>query len=226
MRKNGERYQAMKLVGALSSPYTRRVAISLSALGLAFEHEPVSVFSELPKFRAMNPVVRAPTVFLDDSTLLMESNVIIEYFERTAGEHSLWPSEDAVRRRCAALVGLAQTACDKTVQLVYERELRPPEKQFSEWMSRVAGQITAACELLEQRIDTASLWLTQDRPTQAGLTVAVVSTFMEHRIPDVLARREFPNLFAFRDEAEALPVFRQWPHPTAHAALPKAPLWS
>jgi glutathione S-transferase len=216
----------MKLVGALSSPYTRRVAITLSTLGVLFEHEPVSVFSELPKFRAINPVVRAPTVSLDDGTLLMESNVIVEYFDRAAGELSLWPREDAARRRCAALLGVAQTACDKTVQLVYERGLRPVEKQFSDWVSRVTGQITAACELLESQIETASLWLTQDRLTQAGIMVAVVSTFMQHRIPDVLARREFPKLFAFRDEAEALAVFRQWPHPAAHAALPKAPLWS
>ena len=48
----------MKLVGALSSPYTRRVAISLSELGVAFEHESVSVFAELNKFRGINPVVR------------------------------------------------------------------------------------------------------------------------------------------------------------------------
>ena len=35
----------MKLIGMLDSPYVRRVAISLRRLGIAFEHEPLSVFS-------------------------------------------------------------------------------------------------------------------------------------------------------------------------------------
>ncbi len=216
----------MKLVGALSSPYTRRVAISLSELGVAFEHESVSVFDELNKFRGINPVVRAPTVFLDDGTMLMESNVIIEYFERTTGERSLWPRDDFARRRGTALLGLAQTACDKAVQLVYERELRPVEKQFQDWQDRVAAQVAAACELLERQIEAASLWLSRDRLTQAGITLAVVGTFMQHRIPDVLARCTLPKLFAFREEAEGLAVFRRWPQPAPAASFARFTLWS
>jgi glutathione S-transferase len=88
------------------------------------------------------------------------------------------------------------------------------------------GQITAACELLEKQIETASLWLAPDRPTLAGITLAVVSSFMQHRIPDVVSGREFPNLFAFRDDAEALAVFRQWSLASPQASLAKAPLWS
>jgi glutathione S-transferase len=219
----------MKLVGALSSPYTRRVAISLSELGVPFEHESVSVFAELNKFRGINPVVRALTVFLDDGAMVMESNVIIEYCERTAGERSLWPRDEFARRRGTALLGLALTACDKAVQLVYERELRPAEKQFKDWQDRVSAQVAAACELLEQQVGAASLWLSRDRLTQAGIALAVVCTFMQFRVPDVLARCTLPKLFAFRDEAEALPVFRRLPFP----AVPAAPastatftLWS
>ena len=34
----------MKLIGMLDSPYVRRVAISAKCLGVALEHESVSVF--------------------------------------------------------------------------------------------------------------------------------------------------------------------------------------
>src|SRR3546814_13960385 len=93
----------MKLVGMLTSPYTRRVAISLSELGVEFEHMPVSVFSDYAEFRALNPAVRAPTLLLDDGTLLTDSHVIIEHFDRLAGESSLWPRDQSVRSRSAAL---------------------------------------------------------------------------------------------------------------------------
>lgn len=111
--------------------------MSLAELGLDFEHE---------------PVVRAPTVFLDDGPMLVGSDVIIEYCDRVSDELSLWSREESTRRHCTALFGLAQTACDKAVQLTYERELRPAEKQFSDEASRVAGQVAAACELLEPQV--------------------------------------------------------------------------
>jgi len=104
----------MKLVGALSSPYTRRVAITMTELGLPFEHEALSVFAELSKFKAYNPIVRAPSLLLDDGTLLLESNVIIDtwsasrrggVFGRRTNPHvvnvrhsSAWPKRLATRR--------------------------------------------------------------------------------------------------------------------------------
>lgn len=47
----------MKLVGMLDSPYVRRVAISLEAMGVPFEHAALSVFSDYEAFGAINPVV-------------------------------------------------------------------------------------------------------------------------------------------------------------------------
>jgi glutathione S-transferase len=39
----------------LDSPYVRRVAISLEILGVPFNHEPVSVFSTVEKFKSIRP---------------------------------------------------------------------------------------------------------------------------------------------------------------------------
>ena len=215
----------MTLIGMLSSPYLRRVAISLSELGVDFEHARVSVFADFDVFRSMNPVVRAPTLILDDGTLLMDSNVIIEHFERAAlPGSSLWPRDEPSRTRCAQTLGLALSACDKAVQLVYERELRPVEKQYGDWAQRVTRQVTAACQLLEEKFNRVDLWLASDRLTQAGLTLAVVFTFIRHRVADTLADARLPNLHAFCDEAEALAVFRRWPHSNPHAPLAVAPL--
>jgi glutathione S-transferase len=52
----------MRLIGMFDSPYVRRTAISLECLGVAFAHEAVSVFSTFEQFRAINPVVKAPTL--------------------------------------------------------------------------------------------------------------------------------------------------------------------
>ena len=47
----------MQLIGMLDSPYVRRVAISLLALGLPFRHRSISVFRGIDEFRAIIPVV-------------------------------------------------------------------------------------------------------------------------------------------------------------------------
>jgi len=52
----------MKLIGMLDSPYVRRVAITLKHLGIAFEHQSVSVFRDFERFAQINPVVKAPTL--------------------------------------------------------------------------------------------------------------------------------------------------------------------
>lgn len=214
----------MKLIGMLTSPYTRRVAISLSELGVAFEHVPVSVFSDYVEFRAVNPAVRAPTLLLDDGTMFTDSHVILEHFDRLAGDGSLWPSDQGSRSRSAASLGLAQTACDKAVQLVYERELRPTDKQYPDWADRVTDQVRSACELLDAGIEPEALWLAPGRPTQAGLSLAVACTFMQHRIPDIWSDGQYARLQAFRAEAEALAVFRAWPHASLSKPLAQSPL--
>lgn len=72
----------MKLIGMMDSPYVRRVAVSLALYGVEFESLPLSVFSGFDEFSRINPVVKAPTVVLDNGTQLMDSTLILHYFER------------------------------------------------------------------------------------------------------------------------------------------------
>jgi glutathione S-transferase len=84
----------MKLVGMLDSPYVRRVAISLQLLGLRFEHQPLSVFSTFEQFRDINPVVKAPTLIIEDGQVLMDSTLILQYAEQLARPRTLMPTSN------------------------------------------------------------------------------------------------------------------------------------
>lgn len=69
----------MKLIGMLDSPFVRRVAISAKCLDIALEHESISVFRQFEQFQRINPVVKAPTLVLDDGAVLMDSTLIIDH---------------------------------------------------------------------------------------------------------------------------------------------------
>lgn len=205
----------MQLIGMLDSPFVRRTAISLQLLGLPFESRPISVFRQMDEFRRFNPVVKAPTLVLVDGTALMDSNLIFQHAESLAGPaRSLWPAAPAERVRALRLTGLALAACEKAVQLVYERELRPLEKRHEPWADRVRGQLLAAWEAIEADMRGAALPAPAGGQAigQPGLTIAVTWHFTQALLPGVLAAGDFPLQAAHSAHAEALPAFMDWSH--------------
>lgn len=201
----------MKLIGMLDSPYVRRVAISAKCLGVALEHESVSVFRHFDQFQRINPVVKAPTLVLDDGNVLMDSTLIIDYLEALAAPgKSLMPVDSGQRLRSLRLIGLALAACEKSVQIYYERNLRPMEIQHAPWVERVEGQLAAAYDLLEQELGKQPL-VTDGTLDQAGITVAVAWSFTHLVVPDQVQGKSFPSISAFTAYAEGLEAFVSTP---------------
>ncbi|WP_349960252.1 glutathione S-transferase [Rhizobium sp. ZPR3] len=202
----------MRLIGMLDSPFVRRVAISLRALDIAFVHEPLSVFSAFDAFADINPVVKAPSLVTDDGIVLMDSSLMLEHAERIAVPgHSLMPLDPRAHARSLRIIGLALAACEKTVQIVYEHNLRPMEKQHQPWLDRVHSQLAAAYRLLEVEMPQADSWLFGTRPLQADITSAVALRFTREMLPDALDVRACPRLHALSARAEESDEFRAFP---------------
>ncbi|CAM2732749.1 Glutathione S-transferase [Pseudomonas gessardii] len=198
----------MKLVGMLDSPYVRRVAIALDLYGVDFEQQSLSVFSTFDEFARINPVVKAPTLVLDDGTVLMDSSLILDYFEALApADKKLLPQTAVARARDLQLIGLALAACDKSVQIYYEHNLRPAEKLHEPWLERVTGQLLAAYSGLEKRLANAP----GESLTQASLSVAVAWSFTQYAVPSVVKAEDFPNLQRHARLAEQHPAFGKYP---------------
>ncbi|MGH6829469.1 MAG: glutathione S-transferase [Rhizomicrobium sp.] len=196
----------MRLVGMLDSPYVRRVAISLELMGLDFELSQISVFRGVEEFKAVNPVVKAPSLVADDGTVLMDSTLIIAYAERLAGKAaSLMPENAADFAKAQRAIGLALAACEKTVQMVYETTLRPEAKQHQPWLDRVTAQLAAAYGELERlvpegRFGGANL-------NQADITSAVAWRFTQSRFPEAVPAAQHRRLAAHSARAEKLAAF-------------------
>jgi glutathione S-transferase len=202
----------MLLIGMLDSPYVRRVAVSLLLQGLRFEHRSVSVFRGFDEFRAINPVVKAPSLVCDDGTVLMESSLILEYAQALGGSRSLLPPDIASLQADLRVIGLSLAACEKSVQIIYERSLRPPEKQHEPWVARVAGQLLAAFTDLEAEVVRRPLAADSAGMMQAGVTAAVTWHFCQQMLPERVSAVRFPVLAAFCAQAETLAQFRAAPH--------------
>ncbi|HKT98889.1 MAG TPA: glutathione S-transferase [Paraburkholderia sp.] len=198
----------MQLIGMMDSPYVRRVAISLHVLGMPFEHRSVSVFRHYDEFAQINPVVKAPTFIDDDGTLLIDSTLILDYLDRKVpAARRLMPEESQERTFALRVNGFALAAMEKTVQQVYERQLRPEERQHEPWFERVNAQMHAAYAVLDKLLSSRAGWLCAGRITQADITAAVAWRFTQHILPGVADPARYPALAAHSARAEALPEF-------------------
>jgi glutathione S-transferase len=203
-----ERGAIMQLIGMLDSPYVRRVAISLKLLGLPYSHSSLSVFRNFEEFSAINPVVKAPTLVTDDGVVLMDSTLILEHIERIA-PRSLMPKDAGAHADALRLIGLALAACDKNVQIVYERNTRPVDKQHQPWLDRVGGQLLAAWRGLESAAAKAPGWLSGGEIQQSDITIAVAWSFAQNTVPQIVAAADHPGLAALSARAEKLPAFQE-----------------
>jgi glutathione S-transferase len=200
----------MQLIGMLDSPYVRRVAIALEYLGVAFEHRAVSVFSTFDEFQRINPVVKAPTLVCADGEVLMDSSLILQFIEATeTGGKSLWSHNSMVLQHEFRAVSLALAACEKSVQIIYERNWRPREVQYQPWLDRITGQMSAAYAALEQEVQQRpELFATVGQP---AITAAVAWQFTQSLLAEVVPAERHPGLRALSDRMEKTAEFLKYP---------------
>jgi glutathione S-transferase len=200
----------MKLIGMMDSPFVRRTAITLKLLDIPFEHQSLSVFRNFDAFQATNPLVKAPTLIGDEGWQLVDSTLIIDWAENVQAHASLMPSDPAQRLRALRLIGLAMTANEKSVQIVYEHK-RSEDKRDPAWLARVEGQLRAAYAALEREAAGCASWLVGDRLSQADITAAVAWGFTQLVHPGLIAPAQHPSLAALSARAEQLPAFAALP---------------
>lgn len=194
----------MKLYGMLDSPFVRRVAISLASQQVDFELIQLSVFSTFEQFSQINPVVKAPTLLLDDGTYLMDSTLILQYLE-----HQQKLSFFALSTQGYQLLGLILALAEKAVQYVYETQLRGEELQNPVWKQRVLLQAEKACQAIEQQL--------QDYPfnstDQVYISLAIVWTFIQNKLTGLIAETKYPSITKLQQQMEQTEIFQHYAYP-------------
>jgi maleylacetoacetate isomerase len=96
-----------------SAAYRTRIACNLKGLS----YEPIAIhlrkeggLNRKPEYRAINPLMRVPTLRLDSGELLTQSLAIIEYLDETHPQPPLLPRDALKRAQVRAMAQLI--ACD------------------------------------------------------------------------------------------------------------------
>jgi glutathione S-transferase len=201
------------LIGQFDSPFVRRVGIALRTYGLAFDHEPWSVWRDAEAIAEHNPLRRVPTLVLDDGSSLVDSVTILDALDEWADDAvRLAPRSGAERRECLRVTALATGLADKAVSLFYELMLHPDPSP--KWVDRCTRQIGDVFDALERdRRPRESAWWFGDRMSHADVAVACVLRFAREALPGRFYHARRPALVAHGERCEALPVFREISQP-------------
>jgi glutathione S-transferase len=198
----------MILIGQYDSPFVRRVGIALTLYGLPFAHRPWSTFGDGEKIRAYNPLIRVPTLVLDDGEVLMESHSILDYLDSLVpANRAMFPAAEPARRRALKIAALATGIADKAVSLFYEKRLHPAVSDV--WVDRCGAQISAGLAALEtdRAGGRGDHWF-GSQIGHADIAVAVALRFIAEAHPGLVSMAEFPRLGADAARLEALPAFQ------------------
>jgi glutathione S-transferase len=198
----------MILIGQYDSPFVRRVGIALTLYALPFEHRPWSTFGDMQKVQGFNPLVRVPTLVLDDGVALIESHCILDYLDELVGPaRAMFPESGTARRDALKVAALATGMGDKGVSLFYERLLH--EQISDAWVQRCRTQIQGVARALEaDRSQRTSPYWFGDHIGHADIAVAAVLRFIGEAHAGLLPAAEFPALADHAARLEALPVFQ------------------
>jgi glutathione S-transferase len=196
----------MTLVGQYDSPFVRRVAITLHIYGLKFKRNAMSVFSDAEEMAKINPIVRIPSLVLEDGGVLIDSGAIIDYLDGLVGpSRSLTPAQEPERQRVLQIMAYATAAVDKLGTITYEHAFHPPQHVGRDWIARCHRQLEGALEVLEE-IPKEPYFLGETL-TQADITTGVMIGYMKLGRYKPFPAAAYPALEALSQRLETLDAF-------------------
>jgi glutathione S-transferase len=201
------RFRDMILIGQYDSPFVRRVGIALRLYDITFVHWPWSAFGDIERLRVLNPLMRVPTLVLEDGFVLTDSHMMLDYLDGLMGERALFPRTEPARHRALKRASLATGLAEKTVSLFYERRLHDPVSPV--WEGRLQAQITALGDAIEADLATSpGPYWRGDSLGHEDIALGCALRFLIDAMPDALDLAAHPHLASHSTRMEALPVFQ------------------
>jgi glutathione S-transferase len=184
----------------------RKVNVCAEELGLAsrIENVPTKVLPSEPNrdYGKVAPLMKVPSLELDDGSVLYDSVVICEYLDHLAGG-KLFPAAGPARWNALRLHSLANGILDAAILARYEGFLRPAELRWDAWTQ---GQLTK----VDQGLDALEKSAGDLRGIDIGtIAVGCALGYLDFRFADRGWRGTHPKLTAWFDEVSKRESFRK-----------------
>lgn len=203
----------MKLLASLTSPYARKVRITLAEKKIECElvqEAPWAADTTVPEY---NPLGKVPVLVLDDGTALYDSRVIVEYLDTVSPVSRLIPEPSRQRIAVRRWEALADGICDAAIAILQESK-RPAPQQDPVTMMRQRQKIDRGLAEFANELGDKP-WCAGDAYTLADIATGCALAYLDFRHPSIDWRGEFPSLLRLLDKLAKRQSFQDTVPPTA-----------
>lgn len=171
----------MKLIGNATSPFVRKVTITLHELGVEFQPISDSPWEAESKVAEFNPLGKIPVLITDDGEIIFDSTVIVWHLLSVFDGQCLRP--DSLKRKLLGTV--ANGATEALVLYAWEMK-RPPELIDATVLEKYKQRATSGLLAMEEAYRQRPLDI--GRPDVSDIAVFCCVEYLQRRaffsIPD------------------------------------------
>jgi glutathione S-transferase len=197
----------MKLIGALTSPYVRKVRIVMAEKKLDFQFVLEDVWGTDALLKS-NPLGKVPCLVMEGGEAVFDSRVIVEYLDTLSPVGKLIPPPGRERIEVRTWEALADGILDAAILARLEANWagRQEGERSQAWidrqMSRVHGSVKAVSQGLGEKP-----WCSGTHFTLADVAVGCALGYLDFRFPHIDWRSDYPNLAKYNEKLAARQSF-------------------
>jgi glutathione S-transferase len=184
----------MKLLGALSSPYVRKVRIVMAEKKLDYQLLLEEVWTS-DAIQKANPLGKVPCLVMEGGEAVFDSRVIVEYLDTLSPVQRLIPASGRERAEVRTWEALADGVLDACLEARLEQTWsgRGEGQRSAAWIARQMGKVDAAIIAMSKGLG--------DKPFAAGIHFSLADVavgcalgYLDFRFAQVDWRTPHPNL--------------------------------
>jgi glutathione S-transferase len=182
----------MKLIGSLTSPYTRKARVVAAEKRIEYAWEAESPWPADTTVPESNPLGKVPVLVLDDGTALYDSRVICEFLDSASPLARLIPADGRERIEVRRWEALADGVLDAGVLWRLENA-RPANERSPSWIERQRGKVERGLDAMESQVGSRA-FCTGANFSLADVAVGCCVGWLDFRFPQLEWRKGRPNL--------------------------------
>jgi glutathione S-transferase len=191
----------MKLIGAVGSPYVRKVRMVLAEKKLDYQFVPENVWSETTQIGASNPLGKVPCLILEGGEAVFDSRVIVEYLDTLSPVGKLIPSTGRERVEVKTWEALADGLLDASILARLEATWagRSDAQRSPAWIDRQMGKVTQSLQAMEMGMGEKT-YCSGIHMSLSDIAVVCALGYLDFRFPQLDWREDHPRLVKLHDK--------------------------
>jgi glutathione S-transferase len=193
----------MKLIGAPTSPYVRKVRIVMAEKKLEYKFEVDNVWSAQTQIHDANPLGKVPCLVMEGGEALFDSRVIVEYLDTLSPVGKLIPSSGRERAEAKTWEALADGLMDAAILARLEAtwDGRSKAQRSQAWIERQIGKVYAALQAMDKGLGEKPYCM-GIHLSLADIAVGCALSYLDLRFEQIDWRTLHPNLHKLHDKLE------------------------